>query len=112
MSEALLIADASDPRLRIYACVGAPACRSASVDARGGASRIAASLSAIGGETLHISGCAKSCAHRGPASVTLVGRDGRYDLVRNGGAGDRPSLTGLSIDDAIALLQSVKGARR
>jgi precorrin-3B synthase len=106
-----LIADASDPRLRIYACVGAPACRSASVDARGGASRIAASFSAIGGEILHISGCAKSCAHRGPASVTLVGRDGRYDLVRNGGAGDRPSLTGLSIDDAIALLQSVKGAR-
>ena len=106
-----LIADAGDPRLRIFACVGAPACRSASVDARAGASRIAAMFDAIGGETLHISGCGKSCAHRGPASVTLIGRDGRYDLVRNGGAGDRPSLTGLSLDDVIALLQSAKGAR-
>jgi precorrin-3B synthase len=106
-----LIADAGDPRLSIFACVGAPACRSASVDARAGASRIAATLAAVGGETLHISGCGKSCAHRGPASVTLVGRDGRYDLIRNGAAGDRPSLTGLTLDDAIALLQSVKGAR-
>ncbi len=106
-----LVADGRDPRLRIFACVGAPACSSASVDARAGARRIAATFDAIGGETLHISGCAKSCAHRGPASVTLVGRDGRYDLIRNGGTGDRPSLTGLSLDDVIALLQSVKGAR-
>lgn len=106
-----LIIDGRDPRRRIFACVGAPACRSASVDARGHASRIAAPFDAIDGETLHISGCAKSCAYRGEASVTLVGRDGLYDLVRNGGAADRPSLTGLSLDDAIALLQSVKGAR-
>ena len=30
-----LIVDPADPRLNIYACVGAPACMSASVDARG-----------------------------------------------------------------------------
>lgn len=98
-----LIADADDLRLRIFACVGAPACRSASVDARGDASRIAAAFSASAGETLHVSGCGKSCAHRGRASLTLIGRDGRYDLIRNGSAGDRPSLAGLSLTDILAL---------
>ena len=36
------------------------------------------------GVTIHVSGCAKGCAHRDKAAITLVGRDGRYDLVRNG----------------------------
>ena len=62
-------------------------------------------------DMLHVSGCSKSCAHRGPASLTLVGRDGRYDLIRNGNATGRPSLVGLSIDQIEALLQSVKGQR-
>ena len=62
-------------------------------------------------DTLHVSGCSKSCAHRGAASLTLVGRDGRYDLIRNGSAAERPSLTGLTIDQIEALLQSAKGQR-
>jgi precorrin-3B synthase len=107
-----LIADATDPRLNIYACVGAPSCMSAKVDARGDAARLAAVIGTAHDETLHVSGCSKSCAHRGSAALTLVGRDGRYDLIRNGGAADRPSLTGLSIDQIEALLQSAKGHRR
>ena len=106
-----LIADATDPRLNIFACVGAPSCMSASVDARGDAARLAAAIGAARDETLHVSGCSKSCAHRGAASLTLVGRDGRYDLIRNGSAAGRPSLTGLSIDQVEALLQSAKGQR-
>ena len=70
-----------------------------------------AHLGAARDETLHVSGCSKACAHRGSAALTLVGRDGRYDLIRNGGAADRPSLTGLSIDQIEALLQSAKGQR-
>jgi precorrin-3B synthase len=107
-----LIADPTDPRLNIFACVGTPDCMGASVDARGDAARLAATLGATHNDTLHISGCNKSCAHRGPASLTLVGRDGRYDLIRDGSAADRPSLTGLSIDQIEALLQSAKGQRR
>lgn len=103
-----LIADPADPRLRIFACVGAPSCMGASVDARGDATRIASILGAAGGETVHVSGCAKSCAHRGPASLTLIGRDGRYDLVRNGAASDRPSHTSLSLHDVIALAGAAK----
>jgi precorrin-3B synthase len=104
-----LITDATDPRLNIFACVGAPSCQSASVDARGDAARFAAIIGVAHNDTLHISGCSKSCAHRGSASLTLVGRDGRYDLIRNGSATDRPSLTGLTMDQVEALLQSVKG---
>ena len=106
-----LITDPTDPRLNIFACVGAPSCQSASVDARGDASRLAAAIGAMTDDTLHVSGCIKSCAHRGPASLTLVGRDGRYDLVRNGTAADRPRLTGLNMDQVEALLQSAKGQR-
>jgi precorrin-3B synthase len=104
-----LIADASDPRLHVFACVGAPACQSASVDTRGDAARLAAAIPATEGQIFHVSGCAKSCAHRGPAALTLVGRDGRYDLIRDGGASDRPALAGLTIAEVVALLWSVEG---
>jgi precorrin-3B synthase len=104
-----LIADAADPRLSIFACVGAPACKSASVDARGDAARVAAALPTTAGRSLHVSGCAKSCAHRGAASLTLVGRDGRYDLIRDGAATGKPALAGLTIAEVIALLQSAEG---
>jgi precorrin-3B synthase len=84
---------------------------SASVDTRGDAGRLAAIIGTRRDQTLHISGCVKSCAHRGSASLTLVGRGGRYDLIRNGSATDRPSLTGLNIDQIAALLESTKGQR-
>ena len=105
-----LITDPADPRRNIFACVGAPSCLSASVDARGDAARLAAAVGTRD-QTLHVSGCSKSCAHRGAASLTLVGRDGRYDLIRNGSAAGRPSLSGLTIDQIEALLQSAKGPR-
>jgi precorrin-3B synthase len=106
-----LITDPADPRLNIFACVGAPSCMSATVDARGDAARLAATIGAARDETLHVSGCSKACAHRGAASLTLVGRDGRYDLIRNGGAADRPSLTGLNLDQVEALLRPARGQR-
>jgi precorrin-3B synthase len=107
-----LIADSADPRLHIFACVGAPSCQSASVDARADASHLAATIPATRDHTIHVSGCIKACAHRGPAALTLVGRDGRYDLVRNGSAADQPALTGLNIEQAVALLQSAKEQQR
>ena len=106
-----LITDPTDPRLNIFACVGAPSCLSATVDARGDAARLAAIIGPAHNDTLHVSACVKSCAHRGDASLTLVGRDGRYDLIRNGAAADRPSLTGLTMDQIEALLQSARGPR-
>ncbi len=94
-----LIADPADPRRHVAACAGAPGCASASVAARADAARWAGLVSG-----LHVSGCAKGCAHPGPAAVTLVGREGHYDLVRHGRAGDVPVLRGLAVGDVAAVL--------
>ena len=48
---------------------------------------------------LHVSGCAKGCAYSSPAPFTLVGNDGRYDLIENGIAGDAPAETGLPVGE-------------
>ena len=79
-----LIVDSHDPLLRIEACPGAPDCKSSSVDARGDARRLAALASAEGYDgSIHVSGCAKGCARSAPSELVLVGKAGRYRLVRN-----------------------------
>ena len=40
--------------------------------------------------------------------VSLVGRDGRYDFIRNGIASDAPSLRGLTLDQAASLLRRTR----
>jgi precorrin-3B synthase len=89
-----LITDPSDPILRISACTGAPACPQALGDTRTLARRVAPHLAAT--QTLHISGCAKGCAHPAPAELTITATGQGYDLIRNGTASDTPSLKGLS----------------
>jgi len=42
--------------------------------------------------------------------VTLVGRDGRYDLVLGGRAGDPPAVGGLGIEAVEARLQRLAAA--
>src|SRR5260221_669380 len=86
-----LITDANDPLLRIEACPGAPACRSTSLDTRGDARRLAATLPRFGfAGTIHVSGCAKRCAKSAAADLVLVGPAGQYGIVRNRIAQDRP----------------------
>jgi precorrin-3B synthase len=75
-----------DPLLAAHACPGAPACASATVETRALARRLAGRVAG----TFHVSGCTKGCAHPGPAALTLVGREGAFDLVRNGCASDVP----------------------
>jgi precorrin-3B synthase len=98
-----LIVDPMDPRLAVIACPGQPACASATVPARTDAMR----LVALGlPRTVHVSGCAKGCAHSGPARITLIGENGRYGIVRNGRPSDVPSMGGLTIDQVIAALRA------
>jgi precorrin-3B synthase len=40
----------------------------------------------------------------------LVGREGRYDLVLDGRAGDRPILAGLDAKELEAVLEKLGGA--
>ena len=39
---------------------------------------------------MHLSGCAKGCARRAAADLTLIGGDGRYGVVIRGNARDQP----------------------
>ena len=88
------ITDPADPCLLVTACPGAPACSSGTVAARADAARLRPS------RPVHVSGCTKGCAHPGPAPLTLVGREGRYDVVQNGRANDIPVATGLTFEQA------------
>jgi precorrin-3B synthase len=90
------ILDSDDPRRRIAACPGAPACSHATTHTREDATTLAARLLPGPGIALHVSGCDKGCAHPRDAPITLVGRNGRYDVVRNGTASAPPSLRGLT----------------
>lgn len=84
----------NDARLRVDACPGAPQCSAASLATRDLALQLAPLVPA--GRHLHLSGCAKGCARARPADVTLTGRDGRFDLILQGRAGDAPVQTGLA----------------
>jgi precorrin-3B synthase len=83
------VTDAADPRLFIAACPGKPACASGHIGTRTMAERVARRNSEWldGSFTLHVSGCAKGCAHPGSAAVTLVGGENGAGLVVNGTAG-------------------------
>lgn len=82
------ISDAADPRRAIAACPGAPACASGTTPVRADADLFATAAAGLlaGGATLHVSGCAKGCARRQAAALTLVAEAGRYGLVVNGTA--------------------------
>ncbi|NSX56828.1 cobalamin biosynthesis protein CobG [Sulfitobacter sp. 1151] len=86
-----LITTSDHPLRHIDACPGAPFCDSAQVETRALARSLASHITG----TLHVSGCAKGCARGHPADITLVGRDGRFDIVRQGTAKDRPERTGI-----------------
>ena len=95
-----LITEPYDPALRVIACSGAPRCREAHADTRGLAAALAPNIG--GAARLHVSGCAKGCAHSGAAAITLVATPAGFDLVRGGSTRDEPILRGLNRDDIIS----------
>ena len=88
-----LITVPNHPLLRVHACTGAPSCPQGSVATRLLARALAPALPK--GATLHVSGCSKGCAHPVRADLTLVGRDGRFDLVRDGAPWDEAHRRGI-----------------
>lgn len=99
-----LVTDPADPRRRIAACPGAPACGAA----QGATRPLARALAAWPGlppGTIHVSGCAKGCAHPAPADVTLVAEPGGFALVRAGTARDVPAMR-LAPHDIPAALEA------
>jgi precorrin-3B synthase len=88
-----LVVRGDDPLLRVVACTGAPTCPEARLETRKFAASLAARLPAD--LRLHVSGCAKGCAHPRASALTLVGTNKGVDLIRNGSARDVPTRRGL-----------------
>ncbi|MVO15646.1 precorrin-3B synthase [Parasedimentitalea huanghaiensis] len=93
-----LILDATDPRLRVSVCTGAPGCTQALSSTRQLARDLAPHVPSDA--TLHLSGCTKGCAHPAAAPLTLTATaPDTFDLIRNGTASDHPAKTHLSAAD-------------
>ena len=96
-----LITQADDPRLRVVACTGAPGCLQAAAATRPLARALAPHVPI--GRLLHVSGCAKGCAHS-RAALTLVATAAGFDLIRNGTASSMPDLFALPPETMISSL--------
>jgi precorrin-3B synthase len=102
MAELGFIVDADDPRLRIAACPGAPACMHGHRSARDDATRWAQLLPKGNGVILHVSGCAKGCARPIATAATLTATATGYDLILGARAGDPPARRSLSVEQFLA----------
>jgi precorrin-3B synthase len=98
-----------DPRRFVVACAGAHACSSARLSTRELAPAIVEAAGAFldGSVTIHVSGCAKGCAHPGAAALTYVGPD---RLVVRGRAIDSQDGT-ISVANFIAGLPRLAAQR-
>jgi precorrin-3B synthase len=106
------IVEASDPRRRIVACPGAPACASGLIAARSIAAEIARDVPFAGeGIALHVSGCAKGCAHPAAAPLTIVGTAQGCGVIANDTARVTPS-TYLDESQLIAMLRGQPSQNR
>jgi len=86
------IVRADDPRRRIVACPGRPACGSGLIASRALAAQIAGlAQSPCGGIAVHVSGCRKGCAHPGAAALTIVGTERGCGIVHHGSARAAPT---------------------
>lgn len=101
ITEAAGFVTAPSRLMDVHACPGAPFCPQATVETM----QIAHRLAERSQGTLHVSGCAKGCAHPKAAATTLTGRAGRYDLVLDGRPWDEPAQSGLTAEHAIQTLR-------
>jgi precorrin-3B synthase len=111
-----LSSDSHDISSHIAACAGAGACASSFYPTKIVAEAVIAAAPDIldGSLVLHLSGCAKGCAHprRG---LTLAGTAGGYNLVLDGLASDAPDaqIAGSEINSAIErLARLIKNERQ
>jgi precorrin-3B synthase len=113
-AEALgFIVRADDPRRHVIACAGAPICASADIAARALAPQIAAAAAPHldGSFKIHISGCAKGCAHPAPAALTVVGTPAGCALISNGSTRDAPFATIATNELPAAIAEIARGIK-
>lgn len=98
-----IITDPADPRLRVVACIGAPGCAQGLGETR----QLATALAPLvpEGAKLHLSGCAKGCAHPRSAPLTLTATTKGYDLARDAAPGAVPDHAGLDPEEITDILK-------
>jgi precorrin-3B synthase len=113
LKNAGLIVSPDNPRLAIAACSGQPACSSAQIDTRAVAQTLAPFIKPLSRDSIgiHISGCSKGCAHAAAAPVTVVGREGAYDVVIDGRADADPILRGLDLSQVMGALDAAHAGK-
>ena len=106
------ITRAGDPRRHVIACAGAPVCAAAHIAARAMAPAIAATAAPFLDRsfTIHVSGCAKGCAHPRAAALTVVGTPEGCALIADGSARDIPHAV-VSADELPAAIARSARAR-
>ncbi|MEI4487438.1 precorrin-3B synthase [Frigidibacter sp. MR17.14] len=85
-----VVTDPEDPLRRVVACTGAPRCPQALAPTRALARGLATHVPP--GALLHVSGCAKGCAHPGPAPFVLTATVHGFDFARDARASDDPAI--------------------
>ena len=95
-----IITRPDDPLLRVIACPGLPGCTQALQPTRPLARALAPHVPVD--KILHVSGCAKGCAHPGPTSLTLVAQAHGFGLVRDGNAAFSPPHPPLTVEQLLA----------
>jgi precorrin-3B synthase len=93
-----VITDPANPMLRVVACTGAPGCTQAHAATRTLARGLAPHIKTL----LHVSGCAKGCAHPAAAPLTLTATAVGFDLIRDGSASGAPARIALSPEALLA----------
>jgi precorrin-3B synthase len=108
------IVRADDPRRHVVACAGAPICASADIAARALAPQITAAAAPHldGSFEIHISGCAKGCAHPAPAALTIVGTPAGCLLIGNGSTSDAPFATVATNELPPTIAEIARGLKR
>ncbi|WP_087086496.1 precorrin-3B synthase [Caballeronia catudaia] len=92
-----LATDPRDPLARLIACAGSAGCVKGHADTKADALRLAPLLPAHDTNSVHLSGCERSCAAAHPVPVTLYAvAPGRYDLHRD----DRAVARNLTLEEA------------
>jgi precorrin-3B synthase len=99
------VVSGNDPRRHVIACAGAPACRSALMATRAMAPLVAEAAQGHIREStvIHLSGCAKGCAHPAKAALAFVGPD---RLVIEGRA-DEPAVDRMTAAEFIGRIPAL-----
>jgi precorrin-3B synthase len=103
--------DPKDKGHHVAVCAGKGACASAMVDTKQVARLIISDAPALldGSFAVHVSGCAKGCAHPASAPLTFVGAPTGYGLVVNGPASTLPGvyIEEKKLDEALSRLDAL-----